>query len=159
MRRKSFSEMKCPVAQSLERVGEWWSILIMRDALRGLSRFDEFQKSLDIAPNILSRRLNDLVEHGLLEKRRYCDAPPRDEYVPTEIGRDFRSVVLAMLAWGNRHFAPDGKAVVLMNTETGEEADPVLVDRITGKPVSDPAFKTARGPAADETTPYPYSRP
>ena len=80
MRRKSFGNMQCPIARSLERVGEWWSILILRDAFYGLTRFDEFQKSLGIAPNMLTRRLNALVEAGLLERRRYSERPPRDEY-------------------------------------------------------------------------------
>ena len=62
MQRKSFGSMTCPIARSLERVGEWWSILILRDAFRGLTRFDQFQKSLDIAPNMLTRRLNALVD-------------------------------------------------------------------------------------------------
>src|SRR5436305_9679729 len=101
MRRKSFGHMQCPIARSLERVGEWWSILILRDAFYGLTRFDEFQKSLEIAPNILTRRLNALVEAGLLERRRYSERPPRYEYLLTERGRDFRPVMQAMLAWGN----------------------------------------------------------
>ena len=67
--------MQCPIARSLERVGEWWSILILRDALRGLTRFDEFQKNLGIAPNMLTRRLNGLVAAGLLERRRYSEGP------------------------------------------------------------------------------------
>ena len=71
MQRKSFEKMPCPIARSLERVGEWWSMLIMRDALHGMSRFDEFQNSLGIAPNMLARRLNALVEAGLLERRRW----------------------------------------------------------------------------------------
>src|SRR6266853_616876 len=90
MQRKSFGRMVCPIARSLERVGEWWSILILRDALHGLRRFDQFQKSLGIAPNMLARRLNALVDAGLLERRRYSEHPPRDEYVLTARGRDFR---------------------------------------------------------------------
>src|SRR5947208_13816856 len=70
MQRKSFGKMPCPIARSLERVGEWWSILIIRDALHGFTRFDEFQKSLNIAPNMLPRRLSALVDAGLLERRR-----------------------------------------------------------------------------------------
>src|SRR3954470_13455385 len=83
MQRKSFGSMACPIARSLERVGEWWSILILRDAFRGLTRFDQFQKSLDIAPNMLTRRLATLVESGLLERRVYSEHPPRHEYVLT----------------------------------------------------------------------------
>src|SRR5689334_608805 len=150
MQRKTFSDMACPIARSLERVGEWWSILILRDAFYGLTRFDEFQTSLGIAPNILTRRLNALVEAGLLARRRYNQRPPRYEYVLTERGRDFRPVMQAMLAWGNRHFAPDGPPVVIVNQETGELADPVLIDRISGRPMSDPVFRPEAGPGATE---------
>src|SRR5271154_6781266 len=132
MQRKSFGNMQCPVARSLEVVGEWWSILILRDASNGLTRFDQFQENLGIAPNILTRRLNALVEAGLLERRRYSERPPRDEYVLTEAGRDFRPVLWALLAWGNKHFAPEGASVIVVDTETGETADPVLVDRRSG---------------------------
>ena len=100
MERKSFGNMQCPVARTLERVGEWWSILILRDALHGLTRFDQFQKSLDIAPNMLTRRLNGLVEAGMLERRAYSERPPRYEYVPTARGEDFRMVLMALVAWG-----------------------------------------------------------
>ena len=96
MQRKSFSKMACPIARSLERVGEWWSILIIRDALHGFTRFDEFQKSLNIAPNMLTRRLSALVDAGLLERRRYSERPPRYESILTETGRDFRPVIVAM---------------------------------------------------------------
>ena len=106
MQRKSFGNMQCPIARSLERVGEWWSILILRDAFYGLTRFDEFQKSLGVAPNMLTRRLNALVEGGLLERQRYSERPPRHEYRLTEAGRDARSIAFALLAWGNRHLAP-----------------------------------------------------
>ena len=152
MQRKSFSTMQCPIARSLERVGEWWSILILRDAFQGLTQFDQFQKSLGIAPNILTRRLGALVEAGLLERRRYSERPPRDEYTLTERGRDFRPVLWALLAWGNRHFAPEGACVVVVDAETGRPADPVLVDRTSGKVMTPDTFRSAPGPAADERT-------
>src|SRR5213080_4899354 len=133
MQRKNFSQMVCPIARSLERVGEWWSILILRDAFHGLTQFDQFQKSLGIAPNILTRRLNALVENGLLERRRYSERPPRDEYVLTEKGQDFRPVLWSLLAWGNKHFAPEGPSVVVVDAETGTEAELVLMDRVSGK--------------------------
>ena len=133
MQRKSFGKMACPIARSLERVGEWWSILIIRDALHGFTRFDEFQKSLNIAPNMLTRRLSALVDAGLLQRRRYSERPPRYEYILTEMGRDFRPVIVAMFAWGNRHFAPEGASVLLVDKKTRAKADPVLVDRRSGK--------------------------
>jgi DNA-binding HxlR family transcriptional regulator len=152
MQRKSFGNMQCPIARSLERVGEWWSILILRDAFYGLSRFDEFQKSLDIAPNMLTRRLNALVDAGLLDRRQYSERPPRDEYVLTDRGRDFRPVLWALLAWGNKHFAPEGASVVIVNGETGALAEPVLMDRHSGRPLMRPPFKIAAGPVASEQT-------
>src|SRR3954451_1996606 len=110
MQRKNLDSMPCPIARSLERVGEWWSILILRDALHGLRRFDEFQKSLEIAPNMLTRRLNALVDAGLLARRRYSEHPPRDEYVLTDAGRDFRPVIAALFHWGKRWFPLEREA-------------------------------------------------
>ena len=152
MQRKSFGNMPCPIARSLERVGNGWSILILRDAFQGLTRFDQFQKSLEIAPNILSRRLSSLVEGGLLERRRYRAHPPRHEYLLTERGRDFRPVLWSLLAWGNRHFATEGPSVLLVDSQTGVPADPILVDRATGRPLTSPQFRSAAGPTADEGT-------
>ena len=144
--------MSCPVARGLERVGEWWSILIIRDALQGLTRFDQFEQSLGIAPNMLTRRLNALVKAGLLERRRYNDRPARYEYVLTERGRDFRPVLVAMQVWGNKHFAPEGISVQLVNAQTGAPAQPVLVDRVTGRPMADAEYRLAPGPAATAGT-------
>src|SRR5579871_3993244 len=152
MQRKSFDDMPCPIARSLERVGEWWSILILRDALHGLTRFDQFQKSLDIAPNMLTRRLNGLVESGLMERRRYSERPPRDEYVLTERGRDFRPVLLSLLAFGNRHFAPEGASVTVVDAATGAPAEPLLIDRASGRPIATSEFALVPGPAATDAT-------
>jgi DNA-binding HxlR family transcriptional regulator len=152
MQRKNIGLMQCPIARSLERVGEWWSILILRDAFLGLSRFDEFAASLGIAPNMLTRRLKGLVASGLLEKRRYQDRPPRFEYVLTERGRDFRPVLWTLLSWGNRHFAPEGASVQIIDAHSGAVADPVLVDRNTGKLLTPPQFRAVPGPAATAHT-------
>ncbi len=144
--------MQCPIARSLERVGEWWSILILRDAFLGATRFEQFQKSLQIAPTSLTRRLNALVEAGMLERRRYSERPPREEYLLTERGRDFRPVLWSLLAWGNRHFAPEGPSVVIVDKETGAVADPILVDRTTLRPMTEATFRSATRPAATEET-------
>lgn len=157
MQRTSFEDMQCPIARSLERVGEWWSILILRDAFLGSTRFDQFQKNLGIAPNMLTRRLNGLVESGLLERRLYSERPPRSEYVLTERGRDFRPVLWALVAWGNKHFAPEGKSIVLVDSVTGEEAEPFIVDRVSGRPMVAPDFKVVAGPAANENTKRRYA--
>jgi DNA-binding HxlR family transcriptional regulator len=109
MRRKSFEEMRCPIARGLDLVGEGWSMLILRDALRGKRRFEEFQKGLPITPTTLTRKLDDLVRAGMLERRRYSEHPPRDEYVPTSQGEDFRPVLRALYSWGEKHAPPQKK--------------------------------------------------
>jgi DNA-binding HxlR family transcriptional regulator len=152
MQHASFQGHACPIARSLDRVGEWWSILILREALLGATRFEQFQKHLPIAPNTLTRRLNSLVEARLLQRHRYCERPPRDEYRLTEAGRDFRPVLWSLLTWGNKHFAPEGASIVLVDSETNRIADPVLVDRNTGAEMTAPRFRSMPGVAADAAT-------
>src|SRR5688572_17895901 len=108
MERKSFEQMSCSVAQTLEVIGEWWTMLIVRDAFLGVQRFDEFQQRLGIARNVLAQRLNKLVEAGVLERRAYQEKPVRHAYVLTDKGRDLWPVLNAMRQWGDRHHAPDG---------------------------------------------------
>ena len=160
MQRTSFADMQCPIARSLERVGEWWSILILRDAFRGVRRFDAFQASLGIAPNMLTRRLNALVEGGLLQRQLYCEHPPRHEYRLTARGKDFRPVLLSLLAWGSRHFSPEGPSIVLVDAESGAPVDPVLIDRNTGRALEPGSYAVAPGPGARgiETAPSPRRR-
>ncbi|MFP3544375.1 helix-turn-helix domain-containing protein [Rhizobium sp. SIMBA_035] len=157
MKHKSFDNMQCPIARSLEHVGEWWSMLIVRDALHGYTRFDQFERSLGIPPGMLARRLKSLVESGMLERHRYSAAPPRYEYIPTERCRDFEAVLDSLLAFGNSHFAPEGKSVVIVHSESGVEAEPVLMDVVSGRPMSDPVFRWAAGPAAVEEVRQRYA--
>lgn len=138
--------MGCPIACALEQVGEWWTLLIMRDALDGFTRFDEFERNLGIAPNMLTRRLKSLVEAGLLERRQYQDRPPRHEYLPTRRGRELTPVIVALYAWGNKH-ASDGRGVVLVDDQ-GKEIDPVFVDRRTGRTLGESNARFVAGPAA-----------
>jgi len=158
MRRTSFRKMHCPIARSLERVGEWWSILILRDALHGYRRFDEFRESLGVAPNILTTRLAALVEAGMLEKRQYSAHPPRYEYVPTQRARDFRPVLLSLMAFGNKHFAPEGAMVEVVDTRTGRPADVAAFDRLTGEPIAAPNYAMVPGPAANARVRKRYAR-
>lgn len=158
MRRKSLEKASCPIARSLERVGEWWSMLILRDALHGFRRFEDFRESLDIAPNILATRLATLVEAGMLEKRQYSAHPPRFEYVPTQRGRDFRPVLLSLMAFGNKHFAPEGAMVEVVNAKTGKPADIGVFDRATGLPIAAPDYVMVPGPAATARVKKRYAR-
>lgn len=158
MRRTSFRKMHCPIARSLERVGEWWSILILRDALHGYRRFDEFRDSLGVAPNILTTRLAALVKAGMLEKRQYSAHPPRYEYLPTQAARDFRPVLLSLMAFGNKHFAPEGAMVEVVDTRTGKVADIAAFDRLTGEPIAAPHYAMVPGPAANARIRKRYAR-
>src|SRR4029450_12635823 len=101
-------------------------------------------------PTFTPRRLTPRVDAGLLSRRRYSEKPPRDEYLLTARGRDFRPVLLALLAWGNRHFAPEGASVLLVDANTGVAVDPILVDPATGRPISTPDYALIAGPAAGE---------
>lgn len=136
------------MGRTLERVGDTWSLMILRDALQGLSKFDQFEKSLGVAPNILTQRLAALVEAGFLERRPYQERPLRHEYVATELARDFAPVLTALMAFGNRHYAVEGVASQMVEAVTGLPAEPVLVDRRTGKPMDGLDFVYAAGPAA-----------
>lgn len=93
MQRTAFDQTQCPVARSLDRVGEWWSILILRDAFDGLTRFDRFAQGLGITPNTLTRRLKALCGAGLMERRLHQERPARHEYGLTEKGRNIRPVL------------------------------------------------------------------
>lgn len=124
----------CPVGRGAARVPDLWSIMILRDAGLGRTRFDDFRKSLGIAPNILTRRLAALVEDGLLEKRRYNERPPRDEYVLTGCGRDYLPILQALGAWGRTHFG-EGPLSTLIDADSGHVVEPVVVDRATGRPL------------------------
>ena len=108
MERKSFADMDCSVAQCLEVVGEWWSMLIVRDAFLGVTRFEDFQRRLGISRNILQQRLGQLVDAGVLQRVPYSEHPPRDDYRLTDKGRDLWPVLTAMRQWGDAYAARTG---------------------------------------------------
>ena len=119
--------MNCSVAQCLEVIGEWWSMLIVRDAFLGVSRFDDFQARLGMSRNILNQRLAHLVEAGVLQKVPYQERPPRYDYKLTKKGRDLWPVLTAMRQWGDHYAAPDGPPLELVHRTCGHVADAVMV--------------------------------
>lgn len=139
----------CPIARSLVCVGDSWSILILRDAFMGLTRFDQFRKSLGIAPTMLTSRLAALTEEGLLEKRRYMERPPRDEYVLTLAGQDFLPVLIMLGAWGRKHRG-GGDLTRYVDEETGREIVPIAVDLETGARIGTRAIRMIDGKTGDE---------
>jgi DNA-binding HxlR family transcriptional regulator len=108
MRRKSLSGAACPIARSLDVIGDWWSLLIVRDALRGMQRFSEFHKSLGVSKNILTRRLRTLVDQGILEMVPASDGSAYQEYRLTEKGRGLFQVLVALGQWGQERLATEG---------------------------------------------------
>lgn len=151
MKKASFQPMPCPVARALEHIGDGWSLLVLRDAFYGLRRFDEFQRSLGIATNTLTRRLTDLVTASLLEHRPYQSNPPRFEYLLTEVGRDLRPVILTLMAWGAKH-AEGSKKVYLADELTGEPVELALMDANTGKRITVDEHRLRISPDADALT-------
>jgi DNA-binding HxlR family transcriptional regulator len=112
----------CSIAKSLEVVGERWTLLIVRDVMTGHRRFGELQRSLGVARNVLSSRLQRLVEEDILERRAYQENPPRHEYFLTEKGLDLWPALIALLAWGDRHSPqPEGPPMLIVHKECGGE--------------------------------------
>lgn len=154
MKNEALYQAPCPIARSLGRIGDSWSMIILRDAFAGFTRFDEFQKNANIAPNILSRRLKELVEEGLLEKVSYSTTPPRYEYHLTPLGYDFRPVIIALAQWGNRHFSPEGPQMMLVERETARPVEAILVDKVTGEAITPEKYAMVPGPAASPVLHY-----
>jgi DNA-binding HxlR family transcriptional regulator len=134
----------------VRHVGEWWTLLILHDAFDGFTRFDEFQRNLKISSSMLTTRLKTLVDDGLLERRPYQDKPLRYEYVLTELGRSLRPVIITLAAWGNERLAAEDRTMILVDAETGQEVEPVVVDQLTGRRIDGPDFVFTAGPAAPE---------
>lgn len=133
MQRKSFEGMNCSIARSLEEVGEWWSLLIVRECMQGATRFDEFQNELGIARNVLTTRLARLTELGILERFPVEDRANTDGYRLTEKGEDLFPVIASLMQWGDRWLAK------------GHKPPTLLVDDATGKPVEEIAVRVKGG--------------
>ncbi len=137
MRRTRFEDAACPIARTTDLMGDWWTPMVMREAFLGRRRFDEFQKALTVSRGVLAKRLSRLVDEGLLEKRAYEDRPPRFEYILTEKGRAFYSVLAAMWRFGEDWLWEEGSEspLQLYDRETGEPVEPRVVNERTGLPI------------------------
>jgi DNA-binding HxlR family transcriptional regulator len=124
VKRTSLAHDGCPIARSLDVLGDWWSLLIIRDALLGRRRFGEFQKSLGLAKNILTTRLHTLVDHGILELAPASDGSAYQEYVLTAKGRGIFPILVALRQWSEEF------------DEHPEEIATIMVDRDNGRPVA-----------------------
>src|SRR5438552_5882067 len=142
--------MHCSVAQCLEVVGEWWTLLIVRDAFLGVTRFDEFQRRLGISRNVLNQRLKRLVEAGILRRAPYSEHPPRYDYNLTDKGRDLWPVLTTMRQWGDRYAAPDGPPLQLIHKDCGAVAEAMLTCSACGEPIGPRNVRAMPGPGAVE---------
>jgi DNA-binding HxlR family transcriptional regulator len=142
-------EQDCSIARTLEVIGERWSLLILRDAFRGVRRFDDIQRDLGIARNLLTDRLHKLVDHGILERTQYQERPPRYEYRLTPKGRDLSPALVALMRWGDKHLAPDGDPPIeLVHGACGEPLDQQFVCWGCDTTVPPTAIRSRPGPRA-----------
>jgi DNA-binding HxlR family transcriptional regulator len=148
MQRVSFEAMHCSVAQALEVVGEWWTLLIIRDSFLGVRRFDDWVERLGISRNILTQRLDRLVETGVLARELYNERPPRYEYRLTDKGRDLWGVITAMRQWGDRWAAPDGPPIEIVHESCGHVVQVVPTCSFCGERLGPHDVKVVPGPGA-----------
>jgi DNA-binding HxlR family transcriptional regulator len=146
MERKSFADMHCSVAQCLEVVGEWWSMLLIRDAFLGVTRFDQFQERLGISRNILNQRLTRLVDEGLMRRVQYSEHPPRYDYRLTAKGRDLWPVLTAMRQWGDKYAAPDGPPLDVIHKACGSVSHAVMTCSACGERLTPREVRAVAGP-------------
>ena len=137
----------CPVARGLDSVGDAWSILILRDAHAGVTRFDQFKKNLGIAPTMLAKRLGALTDAGLMIKRLYSERPPREEYLLTAAGQDFLPVLLMIGGWALRNCGENLARYI--DDETGLEIEPIGVDGVTGARLGSRPMRLSQPKTAD----------
>ncbi|MCP2335410.1 winged helix-turn-helix transcriptional regulator [Actinomadura rupiterrae] len=135
VRRTRLDGSTCPVARSVDAIGDWWSLLIVRDAFDGSRRFGEFQRSLGVAKNILSARLRALVEAGILELVPASDGSAYQEYALTAKGRDLFPVIVALRQWGERHSFEPGEAHSELLGQDGRPLAPIEIRDAGGHPV------------------------
>jgi len=142
--------MRCSIARTLDVVGEWWSLLIVRDAFLGVTRFDDFQARLGIPRNTLTKRLNNLVDGEILERVSYQDHPPRAEYRLTEKGLDLGYVMSALRQWGDRWSAPDGVPLKVRHNNCGHVFKAISVCSHCGETLDPKDLTLLPGPGSVE---------
>jgi len=151
MYRKTFEGMNCSIAHALDQIGEWWTLLIIRECTLGTTRFDEFQQRLGIARNVLTSRLNHLVENGILQKspideggRLYC-------YQLTPKGEAIYPILVALMQWGDKWIGAE-PPIRLVDHRTGKPVEPVALRSVGGRSLGFRDIRLEAGPGATDTT-------
>ena len=152
MRLTSLGKMNCSIAKTLDVIGEWWTLLILRDALRGTRRFDDFQTSLGLARSVLTARLRKLTEAGVMERHQYSEHPPRYEYRLTDKGRSLFGVIAALMQWGDEwEQGPAGPPMLLVHDTCGQVTQPMLTCPHCHGEVGPGSTHSEPGPGAHRT--------
>jgi len=147
VKRTPFANWPCPIARTVDLLGDWWTPLVLREAYYGVRRFDEMQRTLQIGRSVLTERLNRLVQEGLLERTLYQTRPDRYEYVLTDKGRDFYPVLLAMAAWGDRWLnGKQGPPILLHHTGCGHQTEAKVVCAACDEPLEHGSVTASLGP-------------
>lgn len=154
MKPKSFAGMRCSIAGALELIGDRWAFLVIRDLALGLTRYDDLRSSTGIPAATLAARLRHLTSSGIIERVRYQDRPPRDQYRLTRKGRDLWKVSIALREWGDQWDASGygAPSVETFDRETGRPLVLAMVDPESGLAVPPDRIALRPGPGADETT-------
>jgi DNA-binding HxlR family transcriptional regulator len=151
VKRASFEDMTCSIARSLEVIGEWWTLLILRDAFFGITRFEELQARLGIARNILAKRLDTLVEHGVLERRCYDEGRDRHDYVLTDKGKALWPVLVTIRQWGDKWIVGTGnEPVTMIHTACGARTTAVLTCDHCRQELRGRDVRVGAGPGLDD---------
>lgn len=162
MHKANLAELPCSLARTLQVVGEWWTLLVLRDVCFGWNRFEEIHAHLGIARNILTARLDALADQGMLVRARYQDRPARYEYLPTEKALDLVPALMALVAWGDKWTtgtpeSPGTPPIVFTHLPCGHDTTAKVVCSECGDPLTRPdlTFRPASrsaevGPGAGE---------
>jgi DNA-binding HxlR family transcriptional regulator len=151
--RHDYPGQVCSIAKSLEVIGERWSLLIVRDVMGGNRRFGELQASLGIARNVLTARLQRLLDEDILERRAYSESPPRYEYFLTEKGLDLWPTLIALLGWGDRHSAgPEGPPMLILHKDCGGPVSDRGICERCGQVLNARDARQVPGPGLDAVT-------
>ena len=153
MGRKRFAGMNCGIAQALEALGDWWTLLVVRDAFFGARRFGDFEKSLGVAKNILSARLQHLVTHGIFERVDVGTEGERFEYRLTDKGEALLPVLTALREWSDEWvFGRGNEPIIVRDRRTGQRLPKLRVTDADGHPLSRRDLRTVPGPGASRET-------
>jgi DNA-binding HxlR family transcriptional regulator len=155
MRKENFKHLECPLARSLDIIGEWWSLLIVRDLFYGINTFDLIRDDLGIARNILADRLRKLADRGIIEKHEDVTKPRGSAYRLTRKGNDLFPVVMALVAWGNTWECPDGPPITFKHMPGGHPIKPLVICQKCGKPLEAKDVRAEKGPGLSRQAALP----